>query len=285
MKKITFVILIVLLSTPLIIGYQYVKFNDHKLHIIICDVGQGDGIFIRTPRNQDIVIDGGPDDSILSCLAKHMPFWDRAIDLMILTHPHADHITGLIDVIKRYKVMGFYTEKVGNTTDIYEILIKTLKDYRIKEQFVWQGDNFRFKDGLFLKILWPTPDWVNRNAINEGNLDINGFSVIASLSYGNFKALFTGDAGAVAIEKIDDLVGKIDLLKVPHHGSKTGLTEDILRVLNPKVAVISVGKKNRYGHPATFTLELLKSKNIKTLRTDQNGEVEIVSDGEGWYIQ
>ena len=90
-----------------ILVYQNITYNDKKLHVVICDVGQGDAIFIRTPSGSDILIDGGPDDSVLACLGKHMPFWDRTLEIMILTHPHADHLTGLIDVSKSYSVSAW----------------------------------------------------------------------------------------------------------------------------------------------------------------------------------
>lgn len=284
MKKVFLISSALLFLLGCILIYQNITYNDKKLHVVICDVGQGDAIFIRTPSGSDILIDSGPDEKVLSCLGKHMPFWDKDIEIVILTHPHADHLIGLIDVIKRYKVIRFYTEQVGNTTAVYKELIKSLAEHNIKEQFLWQGDKFSFAGGLSFQTLWPTHEWIDQNSASEGNLDINGFSVIELLTYKNFKALFTGDAEASTIEKIDLMAGKIDLLKVPHHGSKTGLDTEVLDVLKPKLAVISVGKKNRYGHPAPFTLDLLKQFGIKTLRTDQNGEVEIISDGVSFSI-
>src|SRR3990167_8207809 len=104
MKKLFFAISILLLSIFFVFVYQKIKFEDGKTHIIFCSVGQGDGILIRTPSGLDIVEDGGPDDSILSCLSRHMPFWDRTIEIIILTHPDSDHISGLIDVVDRYRI-------------------------------------------------------------------------------------------------------------------------------------------------------------------------------------
>ena len=279
------ILVIVLISFFGLFFYQFLKFNDGKLHVVVCDVGQGDAIFIRTPKGSDILVDGGPDDSVLYCLSKHMPFWDRDLELVILTHPHADHLAGLIDVVKRYRILSFNTEKVGNTTAVYKELVRVLAEHSIKERYLWQGDRFLFKDGVELKTLWPTQDWLSQNLVNDSNFDVNGLSVIEFLSYENFKTLLTGDAGALVIEQIDSLAGKIDVLKVPHHGSKTGLNPEILSILNPKLAIISVGKNNRYGHPNQFTLDLLKSSNIKTLRTDQSGEVEIISDGKSWQTR
>jgi len=275
MKK-TFLIIATLLAVlGGIFAYQTITFDNNKLHVVICDVGQGDAIFIRTPNGSDILIDSGPDNKVLSCLSKHMPFWDREIEIAILTHPDADHVTGFIDVIKRYKLISFYTSKITTKTAVYVQFLKTLEDYKIKQNFLWQGDKFKFADGLSFQTLWPTHEWTG--------LTTNSFSVIEFLTYKNFKALFTGDSDVKQMSQVSSLAGDIDLLKVPHHGSRFGMNEQILDILNPDLAAISVGK-NSYGHPTPFILELLKSKNIKTLRTDQDGEIEIVSDGKTWEV-
>jgi competence protein ComEC len=239
---------------------------------------------MRTPNGSDILIDGGPDDSVLACLGRHMPFWDKTIELIMLTHPHADHMTGLIDVVKRYKVLSFGYEKTGNPTGAYKKLIYLLSQNHIKQISLWQGDRFKTQDGVVFETLWPTQEWLDQNSISETSSDANDFSMLELLTYDHFKALFTGDAQASAMEKIEAMAGRIDVLKVPHHGSQTGLNSEILDILNPKLAAISVGAKNKYGHPAPFTLDLLKSKNIQTLRTDQRGDIEIISDGKTWKV-
>lgn len=272
MKKTLLILSFLLFVLGSIFAYQNITYNDKKLHVVFCDVGQGDAIFIRTPTGSDILIDGGPDDSVLNCLGKHMPFWDRSIEILILTHPDADHATGLIDVIKRYKVIRFYTSKVEGKTDVYKQFLETLQKIDIKQNYLWQGDKFIFTDGLTMETLWPTHEWES--------LTTNSFSVVQLLNYKKLKVLLTGDLDAEQMGEIDALAGNSSILKVPHHGSKTGLTSDILDRLNPSLAVITVGAKNKYGHPAPFILDLLKSANIKTLRTDQDGEVELVSDGK-----
>jgi competence protein ComEC len=285
MRKYFLTVSILFFLLGCILLYQNISYNDKKLHVVICDVGQGDATFIRTPNGSDILIDGGPDDSILSCLSRHLPFWDRTIEIMILTHPHADHLTGLIDVLKRYKVLSFGTEKIGNSTSAYKELMKQLEQNQIKQRFLYQGDRFVIKDGVILKTLWPTLEWVDQNLLGKVSSDENGLSVIELLSYKSFKMLFTGDAQASDVARIDLMIGEISLLKVPHHGSKTGLNLEALNVLSPKMAVISVGAKNKYGHPNSLTLDLLNQSRIKTLRTDQMGDIEVVSDGKNWKIR
>jgi competence protein ComEC len=288
MTKYFYLIIISLFFLGGFFFYQNAKFNDGKLHLVVCDVGQGDAIFIRTSNGSDILVDGGPDDSVLNCLSKHMPFWDRTIELMVLTHPHVDHLTGLISVLNRYKVMHYVTENVENQTSSFKRLQAALAVQHLTAKFTTSGERIDFADKTELLTVWPTSDWMetlklqdSQNIGAEGSsLDVNGFCLIQLLSFGNFKALLTGDAGVVSEEKVAAGVGKVDVLKVPHHGSATGMSDYFLSTINPSLAIISVGANNKYGHPTAQALKLLQNHNIKTLRTDQNGEVEIVTDGK-----
>ncbi len=291
-------ILFVLLGSILI--YQNITYNDKKLHIVVCDVGQGDAIFIRTPNGSDILVDAGPDDKVLSCLAKHMPFWDRDLELVILTHPHADHFIGLFSVLKSYKVKSFATEDLKNKTLGFGELIQMIKNQAIPTRFVFAGDKFRLKDGVMLEIVGPTQEFLSQTSPG-GTIGESGefASVLSLIRYGKFSALLTGDSQALELEEaISDptsprlrgaskrqATSSLSVLQIPHHGSKSRLNAEILDVLQPKLAVISVGARNKYAHPAPFTLGLLKDKNIKTLRTDQNGEVEVVSDGKNFALE
>lgn len=288
MNKYLYLILVSIFVLAGVFFYQDTKFNDGKLHLVVCDVSQGDGIFIRTPGGSDILIDGGPDDSILNCLSKHMPFWDRDIEVMVLTHPHADHLTGLISVLKRYNVIHYFTENIKNNTLVYNKLQAALAVKNLTAKYTFSGDRIDFANKSSLLTVWPDKDWFEKQKLQDMqnsdrdnfSLDVNGFSVISLLSYGKFKALLTGDAGVLVEEQIGKQVGKIDVLKVPHHGSKTGISSLFLEDTKPDLAVISVGAKNRYGHPAKDILDLLQSHRINILRTDKHGEIEIVSDGK-----
>lgn len=279
MKRILIIFFTASILLIILIFFVYFRFNDNKLHVVICDVGQGDAIFIRTPRQVDILIDGGPDRKVLDCLSRHMPFWDRSLDAVILTHPHADHLTGLIYVVERYKLSGFYTEKVESESDIYKLLRRKLAEKKLSANDLQTSNVFREDSGLSLVTLWPREETVEQADHNNTNLDLNGLSVIELLKYGKFKALFTGDAGVVAENIIAERAGDVDFLKVPHHGSKTGMSDYFLSLIKPELAAISVGANNKYGHPAKLSLDLLKKHNVKVFRTDLNGEIEIVSDG------
>lgn len=275
---------------------SFISFPDSKLHLIFCDVGQGDGAYIRAPNGMDMLIDGGPNDKVLSCLGKHMPFYDRTIDVVLLTHPQKDHMQGLISVIERYKVKYFIIGVEGNSTEGYKLLVKILKKKNIPIQNLYTGDKFTLGKVEF-DVLWPEKKWVASHispALNDlvylsnskvlgmnTDSDVNDFSYYIDLKYGVFSTLFTGDGDSKIqpdIMKVTDLP-QVSILKFPHHGSKTGILPEFLDKLKPVIAVISVGK-NSYGHPTKEALDLLNSRNIQIRRTDQEGDIEIVTDGK-----
>lgn len=270
-----------------VVFYQRTKFYDGKLHVVFCNVGQGDGIFIRTPKGLDILVDGGPDDKILSCLSNHMPFWDRTLELVILSHPHLDHFVGLVSVVKRYTVLSFVTEKLNNKTSSYSELQKEIQKSNIPTRYVFAGDQFIINDGVALKILGPTEEFLKSSSPHELIGESKEFASLETLiSYGLFSTLLTGDSQAIELSQAVNIINKsVKVLQIPHHGSKFGTDSLVIEKLNPSLAVISVGAKNRYGHPAPQVLEILRNKDIKILRTDQNGEVEIVSDGKEFGIR
>jgi len=287
MKKIVVIGFILLVSLGGIAAYQYAKFHDGKLHVVFCNVGQGDAIFIRTPKGMDILVDGGPDDSVLSCLSSNMPFWDRDLELVILTHPHADHLNGLISLLEHYKVDSFATENIKNNTGGFSRLMEKIKDENIKIRYVYAGDRFVFKDGVILKIAGPSKEFIKKTSPGGVIGERREFaSVLSFIKYKGFEVLLTGDSQASGLNEgiMDGRIGDIEVLQVPHHGSKTGLTSEILDSIKPELAVISVGKNN-YGHPSEEEIKILRDRDIRILRTDLNGEIEIVSDGLSWGVR
>ena len=268
--------LVLLLS--LVFVYEFIRFNDGKLHVVFCNVGQGDGIFIRTPKGLDVLVDGGPNDSVLSCLSSHMPFWDRTIELVFLTHPHADHMRGLVSVFKRYKVLSFATENLSNDTVLYKEILKASGR---KNQNLTAGDKFKTRDGVMFKILGPSEEFIERTSPTGKIGESREFaSLITLLSFGSFDVLLTGDSQSAGLREALADNFSIEIFQIPHHGSRFGLDQDIIKRLNPKLSVISVGKNN-YGHPSKEVLGLLKNQGVKVLRTDQHGNVEITVDRDG----
>lgn len=273
--------------------WQYLLFFDGKLHLTVCSVGQGDAIYLRTPKGVDILIDGGPNDQVLSCLSRHMPFWDRQIEMVVLTHPQADHLTGLISVFKNYQVKYFLAGNIANPTANFQELRYIVSMEQAEILTPQKGDKIAI-GGIKIKILWPKEKmgdlwfWQKPTESNGGDeidhqVDLNTFSIISEITYADFNAILTGDADSkVLSEATNGSEGSIEVLQVPHHGSRFGLNEEILEKVKPELGVISVGKNNRYGHPAKETLELLDKEKIRVLRTDEEGDIEIVSNGRSW---
>ena len=267
---------------------------DEKLHLIACDVGQGDAILAIYKTNQ-ILIDGGPDRKVLDCLAKYLPFWDKSIEVVVLTHPQQDHYGGLIEVFQSYEVETFVANAVDSDSEGYQVLKNLVEGSGAK--IVNSDEETAIRLGLlYLDILHPSGQYILSEVEGSDNgvlgafttnRDLNEFSVVAILSLGEFDALLTGDIGPEIIPDIlaGGEIKDVEYIKIPHHGSKNGLTLKFLEASMPEVAVISAGKNNRYGHPHQETLKILRDKDIKILRTDEIGDVEIITDGESWQIR
>lgn len=265
---------------------------DDKLHIVACNVGQGDGILLTHGKSQ-ILVDGGPDNKVLTCLGRHMPFWDREIDAIFLTHADSDHASGLIEVVKRYKVKKFISNMADSGTQTIRVLEKQVGSAELDTVLGVSPKSLRW-GMIHLDILSPHNSQLELlgRSNNAGLIsaysdtkDLNKYSLVVFLSFKNFNALLSGDAPADVLEDLaeDPLVQDAEYIKISHHGSKTGLTQNLLELLRPKVAVVSAGKNNRWNFPAAEVLNLLNENKIKILRTDQIGDVEIVTDGDKYW--
>lgn len=243
------------------------SFPDEKLHLIACDVGQGEATLIVYGSSQ-ILIDGGPNRKVLDCLGKYIPFWDRKIEGVILTHPDSDHYAGLIEVVKRYKIDNYLVNGIASSNQSYQVLENEVGGRGIPKLVAKKGTSLRVGK-IHLDIV--APQEVRSEA------DSNANSLVIDLKYGNFEAILPGDCPKEILNTI--LVNvPLNYLKVSHHGSKTGTDLLTVEAFLPKLAVISVGKNN-YGHPNEEVLKILEEKNIKTLRTDEAGDIEVTSDG------
>jgi len=245
------------------------------LEVTFFDVGQGDAIFIETPQSHQILIDGGPSSAILEKLAKEMPFWDRSIDLIILTHPEHDHIAGLIKVLKSYRVENILWTGIIRDTAEYREWKKLIKDEKAEIKIAKAGQKI-ILPGTVLSISHPFESLENQEPKNTNNT-----SVIAKLVFGKDSFLFIGDVYKSVERKLIEKGIEIDsdVLKVGHHGSKTSSAEEFLEKVSPEIAVISAGKDNKYGHPHQEVLESLGNYGIRILRTDKEGDIKILSDG------
>lgn len=262
-------------SFSILFGIAIFSFLEKNiLTVDMFDVGQGDAILIRTPYNQSILIDGGIDKRIEEKLGRALPFYDRAIDLVIVTHPQADHINGLPGVLRRYHVAKVLAPSSENDASGYHEFLNVLSQKAIPLEYAQRGKRFRFGDDLILDILSP-------QAPSKDYDDLNDSSVVARLRYKERSFLFTGDAGTSVEERLlaQNADVDADVLKVGHHGSESATSEAFLKRVSPQIALISAGKGNTYGHPHRALLHRLARQDIRVYRTDQGGDIRVRSDG------
>jgi competence protein ComEC len=252
--------------------------NDRYLQVHFLDVGQGDAILIETPGGREILIDGGRDSSVLSGLTQKLGFFDRTLDMVVGTHPDLDHIGGLIDVLKRYKVDTILTtENTGESSAaaLYNKL-KTQEGAEIRN--ARRGQTYTLDEGVILSVLFPESD--------PTDMESNTSSIVLKLTHGSSTFLFTGDSPKNIEEYLVLVEGeylKSDVLKVGHHGSRTSTSELFLDEVAPTYAVISAGKDNSYGHPHVEVTDLLFNKRVHILETAKEGTITFFSDGENMW--
>jgi competence protein ComEC len=257
--------------------------KSHKfLEVNFFDVGQGDAIFIETPTRHQILIDGGPSPKIIEKLAREIQFWDRSIDLIILTHPEKDHITGLLEVLKRYKVENILWTGIVRDIPEYREWLNLIEKEKANVKIAKAGQKISCKNCQWkIEVFYPFESLEGKEFE-----DSNNTSIVSKLIFGNSSFLFTGDIYKDVEENLAltpfDLNSNV--LKVAHHGSKTSSSEKFLEKVLPEVAVISVGE-NKYGHPNKETLEILEKYGIRVLRTDREGDIKVFSDGNALKIK
>lgn len=223
---------------------------DNHLHVIFCDVGQGDAILVTHRANQ-LLIDGGPGKRVMDCLERHMPFYDRRIEAVVMTHANSDHSRGLDYVKQRYNVL-------------------------VDRPVLYRGQLLEVGEIKF-EVLSPDSKILGWEGVSKENEQ----AIVGLLIWGGFDALLTSDASTVNYPEVG--LG-VEVIKVPHHGSKIGWDSDWWRKAKPQLAVISVGK-NSYGHPTQEVIKTLSDLEITTMRTDRDGDIEVISDGERWWVK
>lgn len=253
---------------------------DGNLHVAFLDVGQGDAIFIQTPGGRQIVVDGGRFPSVLfQHLGRQIPFWDKEIDLVIATHPEADHINGLPGIFERYQVGRLITNGETKSTAAMDALVTAAEGRETPIMAVSAGEVIVIEDGVWLEVLNP-PGLLNPQNSNQN-------SVAFRLVYGDFSVLLTGDTEMLAEQAMLQSGRPLQavVLKAAHHGSNTSSTTAFLTAVRPQVVVISAGQDNRFGHPAPEMLQRAAEVGAVILRTDQIGTIEVVTDGQVMWWQ
>lgn len=256
---------------------------DGKLHVTFFDVGQGDATFIQTPSGQQILVDGGAYPTVLhDHLGREIPFWDRDIDLVIATHPDADHVAGLPGVFDRYAVDRFITNSIAAGTDTYRALLTAAVESGTPIHQAVAGEVMVIEDGVTLEVLNPA---VDAPLVSEDQHD-NDTSVAIRLVYGDFSLLLTGDAGEEAERDMLRSGRELSAVvyKAGHHGAKSSSTTPFLEAVRPRYIAVSAGEGNRYGHPSLELLRRAEDVGAAVLRTDELGTIEVITDGrEIWW--
>ena len=274
-KNFKYYFLGILFLGAVFVWYAVLAETRSGLKVAFLDVGQGDAIFVEAPNGNQVLIDGGPNKSVLRALSKQMPFYDRTVDGIILTHPHLDHYGGLVDVLDNYKI-NFETDSGNDNPESkgFDIYARKLEEEKAKRIFAKKGMRVNLDKGLYLDILLPV--------INRKGMSAHDEMVVARLVYGNNSFLLTGDMEDNLESFLLSFGGSIksDVFKIGHHGSKTSTSEKFLGMVNPGLTIISAGKNNKYGHPHQEVTDRLARFEIPTLRTDEKGTVVLKSDGE-----
>lgn len=263
--------------------YALVPASARQVRVSVLDIGQGDSILVQGPSGAQMLVDGGPDHSVLRQLPKEMGLFDRSIDLIVETHPDKDHIAGLTDVLDRYRVSYFMSSGMPDSTATAQGLESAVAHERgIRIFTARRGMRIHLGGGAYADILYPDRD-VSHGATNEG-------STVMHIVYGKTSFMLTGDAPSDVEDHLLTLDVKdgelpTTVLKAGHHGSKYSTSDQWLAALHPSIVAISAGKGNPYGHPHPETLSRIKAEGARILSTIDRGTLRFISDGTAVHLQ
>jgi competence protein ComEC len=271
--KVILAVTFVFLCAGLIYAITHVSVPQ-KLRVSFLDIGQGDAILIQTPSGKQMLIDGGPSDRVISHLSRELSFFDRTLDAMIATHGDADHVTGLIPVLEKYKVQNIIHSPIEAKTGIFDDLKTHIQNENAQTYVAQKGDVIHFGDGVVVHVLYPSKTISPKTETNDA-------SVSVVIQYGTQSFLLTGD---LTTKYEPQLIGatlskNVTVYKAGHHGSKTSSGEQLLTYIRPEYAVISAGKDNKYGHPNPEAFARLEKYSKEILTTIDRGTISFVTDG------
>lgn len=251
--------------------------DDTLLTVVFLDVGQGDAILLRAEEGQTWLIDGGPDEGGAVVPAVVTRLWEigvDTIDVVLLSHPHEDHVGGLAEVIGRFRVGRLLDPGLEFYSPAYEALLRAALEQSVDYSIVDSGDVFEASSHVRI-------DAIRRDPATSGAYDVNELGVVLLVTCGDFSMLLTGDIGEETERHIFDDVGAVGVLKVPHHGSHSSAFEPFMRRLRPQYSVICVGRMNPFGHPHPGFVTMLEELGSVVLRTDRDGTIFLRTDGSG----
>ena len=251
------------------------------LTVRVLDIGQGDSILIQTAERRSILVDGGPDNTVVYKLGEYLPFYRRTIDLVVLTHPDSDHLMGLNEVIQRYQVGAVLLTGVSDDAGAYQSFLELIASRGVQAFVAGAVRELTIDGQTTLMILHP-----GQPLAGQTIEDSNGASIVGQLRAGGFTVLLTGDAPlkveAALLKAGADVQSTV--LKVSHHGSRTASGEAFLRAVSPQLALISSGRDNRYGHPHPSVVERLTGLGIPALNTQQTGDITVRFGPAGFSV-
>jgi competence protein ComEC len=278
--KVFVVVFLVIISFMFLIRL-YSVLVPSQLEVSFLDVGQGDAIFIHTPHGHTMLVDGGVDSRVLERLAKRLSYFDTKIDVMVATHADADHITGLIPVLKKYDVSHVVMSPLSGHTGIFYELTKQIENENTTSHVAKEGDEIIFDDGVTARILYP------ESTFHGNEKDTNDASVCILITYGSESILLTGDLPSAYERKLisEYLPHHVTIYKAGHHGSKYSSGDVLLSYIQPEYAVISAGKDNRYGHPNPEAVGRLETYSQEILSTIDKGTITFLLDGQNVELE
>ena len=252
------------------------------LTVRMLDIGQGDS-FLLEKDGKFVLIDAGDIEHRDAMVALLKKYHVKTISKVIITHPHADHLGGMLAVFKNFKVESIYDDGMPANTSSYKNYLKQIEANKIPYKALKAGDTLSFFDGVSFKVVGPVKKITNQ----KGNSDFNNNSIVGRLTYGHFSMLFTGDAEKEEEQSIlsQKATLKSDVLKAGHHGSRTSTSPDFLKAVGPKEVFISCGQGNDYGHPHKETMTKLEKAKVHIYRTDRDGTVTLTTSGDNYTIK
>jgi competence protein ComEC len=267
---------------------------ENQVEVYFCDVGQGDATLIQSGQLQ-MLVDAGPDATVLDCLEEVMPKGDKKVEIAVLTHADNDHFKGFTSVLNNYLVEEMWVapfSKESSDFDDFRAALDRQRKHFTRLRIVGQGDNFVVSDSISIQVLWPIvpPFSITETILSDESFPFyvdekwgNDLSIVLKMTVFNKEILLTGDIEKQVEQALvaADLINKVLVLKVAHHGSKTSTSLPFLKKAQPEIAAISSGEKNQHGHPAQEIITSLEKRGAVIVRTDQLSTFGLLFEKEG----